>query len=103
MELILSALLAKAAALLFAAEMCLYALPEACLFSFLYLLLCLKYIILLLLLTKKAGLPRCRTLPGVQKLNIAFKSQFPRWDYANQPLRVSPLCFHSSLIHPPPP
>lgn len=41
--------------------------------------------------------------PGVWKLNIAFKSQFPRWDYANQPLPVSPFCFLSSLIHPPPP
>lgn len=36
------------------------------------------------------------------KLNIAFKSQFPWWDYANQPVPVSSCCFHSWLIHPPP-
>ncbi len=59
-ELILSTLLAKAVAFcLHATEMCFYP-HEARLFSFLYLLLCLKYIILLLLITKKAGLSLSR-------------------------------------------
>lgn len=59
---------------------------KAHLFSlFSYLLLRLKYIILLLLLTQKAAAaPSC-----VRKLNIAFKSQFPWWGYANQPVPVS--------------
>lgn len=67
---------------------------KAHLFSlFSYLLLRLKYIILLLLLTQKAAVSPSR----VWKLNIAFKSQFPWWDYANQPVPVSPSCVHSRL------
>lgn len=47
--------------------------------------------------------PKSRGLSSsLWKLNIAFKSQFPWWDYAKQPVRVSSSCFHSWLIHPPP-
>ena len=46
---------------------------KARLFSFRYLLLCIKYIILLLLLTKKPG-SRSPSPSRVWKLNIAFKS-----------------------------
>lgn len=104
-ELILSALLVKAVAhCLRSAEMSLH--PARRAYShFVYLLLCLKYIILLLLRAEKLLCPCSLPLPrpGVWKLNIAFKSQFPQWDYANQPLPVSPFCFYSCLIYPPPP
>lgn len=104
-ELILSALLVKAVAhCLRSAEMSLHPASRAYSHS-VYLLLCLKYIILLLLLPEKLLCPCSLPLPrpGVWKLNIAFKSQFPQWDYANQPLPVSPLSFYSCLIYPPPP
>lgn len=74
MELILLALLEKAAAhCLRTAEMCLYRQKLTYFQFFPHLLLCLKYIILLLLLTSKSrGLS-----VSLWKLNIAFKSQFP--------------------------
>lgn len=103
-ELILSALLVKAVAhCLRSAEMSLYPAKHA--YSHLSIcfyvsstLFCYYYY------QKSFSVPALSLLRlGVWKLNIAFKSQFPQWDYANQPLPVSPFCFYSCLIYPPPP